>query len=387
MLRLEHVGVAVKDVEAVIDCFQELLGARPYKAETVTDQQVRTHFLNGKSAKLELLEALGPDSPVQKFLDNQGEGLHHLAFEVEDATATMARLREADFTLLSETPQSGADEKQIFFVHPKETHGVLVEFCESTASDWSPTRVPHRDGQLGVYERGRRDRPSVLLLHGAAGSTRAETAPLMRRLEPSFHVIGVDLSGHGASSLPPDDTLTLERFAQDALAGLDAVDVSSAHVFGFSLGASVALQAAHTAPNRVDRLALLSPNLVWTEALADAMNTRLNLETLRERDPGRADALLNQHEHPDRLFPALRSFIARLPEKSETAMNTLGTVAHPTLVTALDEDPLFPLDGAQSLHRQLPHARLSVIPGSQHSLRTVPLSVLTTLLQHHYAGE
>ncbi|HKL88592.1 MAG TPA: methylmalonyl-CoA epimerase, partial [Salinibacter sp.] len=160
MARLEHIGIAVDDVDAVIDRFQDLLGTDPYKAETVTEQKVRTHFLGAGTAKLELLESLADDSPVQKFLDRRGEGLHHLAFEVDDAETTMERLRNAGFTLLSDTPLSGADDKRIFFVHPKETHGVLVEFCESAAPSWSPATIPHRDGQLAVYERGDRHRPS-----------------------------------------------------------------------------------------------------------------------------------------------------------------------------------------------------------------------------------
>lgn len=385
MPRLEHIGVAVEDVEAVINCFEDLLDARPYKTETVTDQQVRTHFLDAESAKLELLEALEPDSAVQKFLNKQGEGIHHLAFEVEDAAATMDRLRKAGFTLLSESPRAGADDKQIFFVHPKETHGVLVEFCESTSPSWSPTRVPHRDGHLAVYERGRRDRPSILLLHGAAGSTRLDTAPLIRRLEPSFHVVGLDLSGHGGSSFPADDELNLNAFAADVQAALDALNVASAHLFGFSLGASVAFWAAHTVPDRVDRLALMSPNVTWTEPLVSAMTNRLDVASLREHRPERARALTDQHEHPDRLFPALRSFISTLPEKADEALDTLRTVEHPTLVTAVDEDPLFPLEAAMTIHQRLPNARLSVLPGSQHSLRHAPLSTLTPLLHDHFS--
>lgn len=385
MPRLEHIGVAVEDVEAVINCFEDLLGARPYKTETVTDQQVRTHFLDAESAKIELLEALETDSAVQKFLNKHGEGIHHLAFEVGDAAATMDRLRGAGFTLLSESLQSGADDKQIFFVHPKETHGVLVEFCESTSPSWSPTRVPHRNGHVAVYERGRRDRPSVLLLHGAAGSTRLDTAPLMRRLEPSFHVVGLDLGGHGESSFPPGEELNLDVFATDVEAALDALDVASAHLFGFSLGASVAFWAAHTLPDRVDRLALLSPNVTWTESLVTAMTNRLDVESLREHRPERARALTAQHEHPERLFTALRAFIRTLPDKSDRALDTLRTVEHPTLVAAVDEDPLFPLESATTIHQTLPNARLSVLPGSQHSLRHAPLDLLTPLLRDHFS--
>ena len=386
MPRLEHIGIAVDDVDAVIDRFRDLLGATPYKAETVTEQQVRTHFLDAGSAKLELLESLADDSPVQKFLDRRGEGLHHLAFEVDDAQATMEHLRDAEFTLLSDTPQSGADDKRIFFVHPKETHGVLVEFCESAAPTWSPTTVSHRDGQLAVYERGDRARPSLLALHGAAGSTLLESAPLMRRLEPHFHVIGVDLSGHGESTLPPDDTFTIDRLADDARAALDAVDVSSAHLFGFSMGASVALRVAHTTPARVDRLALLGANATWTDAHVDAMQARLNLDALRTRDPERTAALEAQHKTPARLFSALRAFVGTLPNETSAMHETLAAVEHPTLVTALDEDPLFSLNDMVDVHDRLPNARLAVLPGTRHGLADAPLDALTPLIRQHFSN-
>ena len=386
MPRLEHIGIAVDDVNAVVDRFQDLLGETPYKAETVTEQQVRTHFLDAGSAKLELLESLADDSPVQKFLDRRGEGLHHLAFEVDDAQATMERLRDAGFTLLSDTPQSGADDKRIFFVHPKETHGVLVEFCESAMPRWTPTTVSHREGQLAVYERGDRDRPSLLVLHGAAGSTVLESAPLMRRLEPHFHMIGVDLSGHGGSSLPPDDTFTIDRLADDARAALDAVDVSTAHLFGFSMGASVALRVAHTSPDRVDRLALLGANATWTDALVDAMQARLDLDTVRTRNPERTAALKAQHEDPSRLFDALRAFVGTLPNKTDAMHETLAAVEHPTLVAALDEDPLFSLEDSLGVYERLSNARLSILPGTRHSLAEAPLDALTPLIRQHFSN-
>ena len=163
MPRVEHIGIAVRDVDAVVKTFRELLGTDLYKAETVANQQVRTHFLDAETTKLELLEALDDSSPVQRFLDRKGDGLHHLAFEVPDLDATMRRLRDAGVELLSETPQEGADDKQIVFVHPKQTHGVLVEFCESVALSWSAIEVPRHDGSLSVFERGRRDRPSPSL--------------------------------------------------------------------------------------------------------------------------------------------------------------------------------------------------------------------------------
>lgn len=131
MIRLEHIGIAVRDADAITELYEQLLGLRPYKAETVEREGVRTHFLQAGTAKLELLEALGPDSPVAKYLDKRGEGLHHLAFEVADIHAEMQRLRDLGFTPLSDEPRPGADGKLIFFLHPKQTHGVLVEFCQS----------------------------------------------------------------------------------------------------------------------------------------------------------------------------------------------------------------------------------------------------------------
>ena len=385
MPSLEHIGIAVDDVATVIDDIRTLLGSAPYKAETVTEQQVRTHFIEAGTAKIELLESLDDDSAVRTFLDRQGEGLHHLAFEVDDAEATMARLREAGFTLLSDTPQSGADDKRIFFVHPKETHGVLIEFCEPVAPSWSPTLAPHREGRLAVYERGDRDRPSLLVLHGAAGSTLLESAPLMRRLEPHYHVVGVDLSGHGASSLPPVDTFTIDRLADDARAALDAVDATAAHLFGFSMGASVALRVAHTSPDRVRRLALLGANASWTAPLARAMQARLDLDALRRRTPERTAALESQHDHPDRLFAALRAFVDTLPDKTDEMHRTLAAVDHPTLVAALDEDPLFSLNDMLDVHDRLANARLAVLPGTRHRLAEAPLAALTPLLRDHFS--
>ncbi|MFP4227697.1 MAG: methylmalonyl-CoA epimerase [Salinivenus sp.] len=387
MASLEHIGIAVDDVETVRSRFAELLGTRPYKTETVADQGVRTHFIDAGTAKLELLESTSADSPVARFLDTHGEGIHHIAVEVDDVESTMERLRDAGFPLLSDAPQAGADDKRICFVHPKATHGVLVEFCDTPrTADWAPTAVPHRDGSLAVYERGRRDRPTVLCLHGAAGTVRHDLAPLMRRLEPQFHVVAVDLSGHGASSLPPDATLAMDRFVADAQAALDATEVASASVFGFSMGASVGLRLAQVHPERVERLALLSPRIDWTDALAETLQARLDLETFQERAPTQARALTTRHEAPKRLLTALRAFVATLPDASEGVLKTLSELTTPTLVAALDDDPLFPLPDTHTLSQVLPNARFAVIPGSRHALPAVSLDVLVPLLQQHFSA-
>ena len=381
MPQLEHVGIAIDEVEAVINCFDDLLGTRPYKAETVATQHVRTHFLDAATAKLEFLEALTDDSAVHRFLDRRGEGLHHLAFEVDDADAAMERLRAAGFTLLSDTPQPGADDKRIFFVHPKETHGVLVEFCETTAAEWTADTITHDDGRtVATYERGADDAPPLVLLHGAAGSIRDEVAPLMRRLESSYHLIGVDLSGHGASSLPPDDTLTMEHFVADVQAALDHYAVPEAHLFGFSLGSAVALRSAHAAPDRVKRLALFAPNHQWDASLAAAMKARLRLD---ERPPEEKKALHAQHKNPARLFSALRDFVDSLPARNDAIADTLSGVRASTLVIGLDEDPLFPIESTLQVHEALPNARLSILPGRRHSLPKGPLPQVASLLHGH----
>ena len=384
MASLEHVGLAVEDAEAVIDTLDRLLDLRPYKAETVAAQQVRTHFLDAGGAKLELLESLDDASPIRRFLDRRGEGVHHLAFEVEDLAAALDRVRDAGFTVLQDAPQPGADEKRIAFVHPGDAHGVLVEFCETRAPDWRPRRIEHRDGRLALYERGDPAAPSLLLLHGAAGSTRLETAPLMRRLEAEFHLVGLDLSGHGASPLPADERLSMDRFVADVRAALDAVEARTAHLFGFSLGSAVALRTAHRHPDRVDRLALCAPNTSWTREQTSLLQDRLTPATLRAEAPHRAERLEAEHEETlEALFAALRTLVEPLPSRSARLHDALPSVTAPTLVAGLDDDPMASLDAVRAVHRALPTARLAILPGRRHALSAGPVDLLAPLLRRH----
>ena len=129
--KVEHVGIAVKDLAKSIPLFEQLLGSPCYKTETVASEAVNTAFFLQKSTKIELLETSDPTGPIAKFIDKKGEGMHHIAFEVPDIIAEMERLKKQGFTLLSETPKKGADNKLICFVHPKETNGVLIELCQS----------------------------------------------------------------------------------------------------------------------------------------------------------------------------------------------------------------------------------------------------------------
>lgn len=130
MNKIEHIGIAVKDLEASNQLFTAILGEPPYKAETVESEGVTTSFFEVGPNKIELLEATNPDSPIAKFIEKRGEGIHHIAFEVEDIEAEIARLQEEGFTLLHLQPKMGADNKLIAFMHPKSSNGVLIELCQ-----------------------------------------------------------------------------------------------------------------------------------------------------------------------------------------------------------------------------------------------------------------
>lgn len=130
MKKIEHVGIAVKNLEASNVLFEKLLGIAPYKKEEVVSEGVLTSFFRNGPNKIELLAATELDGPIAKFLEKKGEGIHHIAFEVDDIVGEMARLRQAGFTLLNEEPKKGADNKWVAFVHPKSANGVLVELCQ-----------------------------------------------------------------------------------------------------------------------------------------------------------------------------------------------------------------------------------------------------------------
>jgi methylmalonyl-CoA/ethylmalonyl-CoA epimerase len=128
--KIEHIGIAVKNLKASNDLYGKLLGVAPYKEEEVVSEGVKTSFFKNGPNKIELLESTSEDGPIAKFLKKKGEGIHHIAFEVDDIVAEMERLKQEGFVLLNDTPKKGADNKWIAFVHPKGTHGVLVELCQ-----------------------------------------------------------------------------------------------------------------------------------------------------------------------------------------------------------------------------------------------------------------
>ena len=130
MKKIEHIGIAVKDIEASNSLFASLFGEAHYKIEEVVSEGVKTSFFMCGPNKIELLEATKPDSPIAKYIEKKGEGIHHIAFAVDDIHAEIGRLKSEGFTVLNETPKKGADNKLIAFLHPKTTNGVLIELCQ-----------------------------------------------------------------------------------------------------------------------------------------------------------------------------------------------------------------------------------------------------------------
>jgi methylmalonyl-CoA/ethylmalonyl-CoA epimerase len=130
MRKIEHIGIAVKDIDASNRNYTKLFNTPPYKSELVESEHVITSFFQSGPNKIELLQATHEDSAIAKFIAKRGEGIHHIAFDVEDIKAEMERLRSEGFTILNAEPKKGADNKLICFVHPKDTNGVLIELCQ-----------------------------------------------------------------------------------------------------------------------------------------------------------------------------------------------------------------------------------------------------------------
>ncbi|HEY3406018.1 MAG TPA: methylmalonyl-CoA epimerase [Ohtaekwangia sp.] len=130
MEKLEHIGIAVKNMDEANQLFARLLGTAHYKVESVESEGVRTSFFQVSGVKIELLEATREDSAIAKFIAKRGEGIHHLAFEVENISKSIDEYRDKGFELINSEPKKGADNKQICFLHPKSTQGVLIELCQ-----------------------------------------------------------------------------------------------------------------------------------------------------------------------------------------------------------------------------------------------------------------
>jgi len=130
-MHLDHIGIAVKDLEAAVKTYEKLLNSHCYKREVVEGEKVVTAFFKTGESKIELLGASEPGTTIEKYIERRGEGLHHIAFEVKDIRKELLRLKSEGFTLLNAQPKDGADNKLVAFVHPKDNHGVLIELCQS----------------------------------------------------------------------------------------------------------------------------------------------------------------------------------------------------------------------------------------------------------------
>nr|WP_294931822.1 methylmalonyl-CoA epimerase [uncultured Flavobacterium sp.] len=128
--KIEHIGIAVKNINDANILFEKLLGVPSYKTETVESESVITSFFQTGTNKIELLTATNPESPIARFLEKKGEGIHHIAFDVDDIEAEIVRLKKEGFVLINDNPKPGADNKMVVFLHPKSTNGVLVELCQ-----------------------------------------------------------------------------------------------------------------------------------------------------------------------------------------------------------------------------------------------------------------
>lgn len=190
MVKLEHVGIAVEDGSEASRTFERLFGSRPYKTERVEREGVETTFIDAGGPKLELLTSITPGSAVAKYLKNRGEGVHHIAIEVDNIESELARVRDDGFAVLSEHPLEGADGKRIFFVHPRDCHGILVEFCQHVRPAWQRRNIKTSGGTVTVYTAGSEEATPVLLMRGDDASWEAvEVDRLAPALERSLYVV------------------------------------------------------------------------------------------------------------------------------------------------------------------------------------------------------
>ncbi len=185
-MELDHVGIAVRDAKSTLLQIEALIGVRPYKSENVDAEGVRTYFLRTGGTKLELLEAIDDESPIARHIAKRGPGLHHLAFEVDDLDAARERFVNAGFSVIG-TPRPGADGKHIFFLHPRDTHGVLYEFCRTNRSSLEESTVSVEGRHLAISRAGASD-PVTLII----GGIPLELEALARRLEQSTRVVVAD---------------------------------------------------------------------------------------------------------------------------------------------------------------------------------------------------
>jgi methylmalonyl-CoA epimerase len=369
MPHLEHVGIAVKEATAVEELLYDLLGLRSYRSEEVSAQNVRATFVSAGTTKLELLESTAPGSTLAKYLDRHGEGLHHLAFEVEDIFETFHRMQELGLDPVDESPRRGADGRQVFFLHPRQTCGILIELCQDTSPPLEPEFVTYRGDSLATYRSGRRNHPPIVILHGALGATELETRGLFEELAKDHFVVAIDFPGHGASDDIGDLSLDLEGLTNVVTTVMDAEDLERASIFGFSFGGNVALTMARKLPLRVQRLVCHGANPFWRTSQTPEL---FDPKIIEEKHPAWAQRLDLVHGTQQWKRTAAR-FLRAVEGSTGTLLTEelIRAVERPVLVTAGDRDSLTPLTDSMRLFELLPDSQLAVLPDTAHPFQHV----------------
>jgi methylmalonyl-CoA epimerase len=343
MTRLEHIGIAVENAEPVRELLSNLLGIDVYKTESVPSEGVSTHFVDVGAAKVELLESEQKDSAVERFLRRRGEGVHHLAFEVDDLPAVWDRAKALGLNPINPSPKAGADGKQIFFLHPKETHGILIEICRRDRFAGDVVSVPMPHGSVGAFHSGPPDETAVLLLHNAGRSTHDDFDDVIASLDSRLQIVAFDAPGHGASSEWQAASHFLRAADKHARVVLDHFDVGRACAVGTGLGAAVAASFALNFPDRVCGLVMIDPNLLRNAADLEAASQSI-----------RAAA------GPDgsQRVSVLESTLADAAE-AVVSLEALVEIAVPVLVVGVDA---LSLPRTQEVQQVLTHSALAVVP-------------------------
>lgn len=385
-MTLDHLGIAASDGSR--ELFRQLLDASPYKTEVVETQGVRTVFFGdggrtGAAPKLELLESVRDDSPIARFLESRGPGLHHLAFEVRDLEREMDRIRQLGIRLLSDVPQPGADRKRIVFLHPKDTAGVLVELCQTARPPLETLRIPGPNAELAAFVSGPEGAPPLVVLHGALGATALETYRLVAYWERQFRVVALDFSGHGASA-SSIETPTWDTYTNDVTALLEHLDLRDVRLFGFSMGGGVALKAGARHPDRIARIAIHATNVQWEADDTDRMVPPM-LDALDDPDGHWATRLNEIHGSRWRgLVRQLVGFTRALPG-NWIGDDMLTSVRQPVLISSGDADRYFDVRHAVHLFRTIPDARLWILPGLDHPIQRVDVPTFAGAIAAHLA--
>lgn len=210
MSRLEHVGIAVRNADIAARLYDMLLNILPYKVEEVEHESVTTYFLDAVGTKLEFVASDDPESAIGRHLEKRGPGLHHLAFEVDDLDEVCDRATDAGIRILGDGPSPGADGKDVVFLHPKDTLGVLIELCQSSRPLWEEIRAEYKGKPLRYFTAGSAGNPVLLVVNSQFETGLGQLVP---RLESSFHIFGIE----SASDFPavPDIIRSTTQHASD----------------------------------------------------------------------------------------------------------------------------------------------------------------------------